>query len=691
MKFCLTIFLFVLVQVTQLHAQSEIEKKIKQDLWVNCPKAFKNTQVPEKWKNESAVMLAFQREYVGDFTTKVTGIANVNRFYIEKINFHYRIKLQDKAAVTEFSDISFNSKTIKSNLFGRPSAYRVIGIKVIKPDGTEKEVDLSQAVKADATSARELKIPIPNLEPGDIIDYFLALRDETTTMPDFGDEYLLEMKYPVVHNIISFSLPRQFTLHTFSYNGAPEFKKEVKDKDVVHTLVDEMREKAPEMIWHSPYQTSPHFRYRISSQETKPDVKLEAKNLLSSLGYNPSDIGIIADFMEGNFKKEKDPKVIARELYFMLRNPIYMKAYYDVEVGDPLGGPGSTNRFFLLVDKYLTKNKISHDLVLAPAREYAPWENLINLASCDLFIRINSTPPVYLARPNPFSLPDEIPFSYEGATLVGGATGGPLRISTAEQNTTTTSLKVFIDPAQAGQLKIDRNITAKGHNKLQHQYLIFTNYDYMKAYDLPKYQVQSSSLMRGILKEFNKEKLKFEQRLTQDYHDRDERIKKEIESELDAKVTEYKDLKVHSVGMWDDKPQVDYSDTYIIENLSKKVGPNVMIDLGKLIDTQTEVKEDQKKRSRDVYMPYARSFTNNITLQIPEGYKVEGLENLAIKVENETGGFISTAKAEGNTVVISTRKYYTRNFFKAEDWGKIVPFLNAANNFYKSKVLLKKR
>jgi hypothetical protein len=672
-------------------SQSDIEKKIKQDLWVNCPKEFKSTAIPDKWKNESAVVLAFHREYIGDFTTKVTGLANVSRFYIEKLNFHYRIKVLDKAAVTDFSDISFNSKTIKSNLFGRASTYRVIGIKVIKPDGTEKEVDLTKAVKADVTSDKELKIPIPNLETGDIIDYFIALRDESPNMPDFGDELLMETKYPVVSNTVSFSIPHQFTLHSNSYNGAPSFTKEQKDRDVIYTLKDEMREKSPDLIWHAPLLSAPHIRYRITNTTIQPNVQAEAKNMLSSITYNPSDIGMMVDFIDGNFKKTKDQNLLIKEMFYLLRNPIYMKAYYNIELGDPLGESSSPNRFFLLADKYLNKYKINHDLIMAPMRDYGPWKNLVNMDACEFFIKIHANPSVYIPRPGPFTLLNEIPYAFEGTDGVSEFTNDiKLASTTPEQNATVTKLQVTLNPEDDAQLNVKREILAKGHNKRVHQYLIFTNYDYMKAYDLPKYQVQSSGLMKGILKEFNKEKTKYEQRLTQDYHERDERIKKEIEGEMDVKVIDYKNLNIKNIGMWDTAPDTEYSDEYTIENLTKKVGKNLLLDIGKLIESQTEIKDEQKKRSRPVHMAYARSFANEITFNIPAGYKVEGIENLNMKAENETGGFISTASLSGSTLTVKTRKYYNRNNYSAEEWPKLLPFLEAANTFFTSKVLLKK-
>ena len=691
MKQLFTVIGLCCIFLTDLCAQSsEIEKKIKEDLWSNCPKEFKETNVPERWKEESAVVLAFHREYIGDFTTKVTGIAKVNRFYIEKLNYHYRIKLQDKAAVVEFSDLSFNSQVIKSNLFGRPSTYRVIGIKVIKPDGTEKEVDMSQAVKADAASSKELKIPIPNLETGDIIDYFIAMRDESMKMPEFGDEYLLELKYPIVSNTISFSLPHQFNFFYDSYNGAPSFTKEVKNNDVIYTMKDGMRDKTPDLMWHFPYKSAPHFRYRITDLSKKPDIANEARDMLR-ISYNPADIGHMVDFMQGNFKKTKDQNLIINELYFMMRNPIYMKAYYNIELGDPLNAPVSPSLFFLLVDKYLTKYNISHNFIMAPSRDMAPLDALVNLGPCEFFIRINTNPVIYISRPTPFALPNEIPYMYEGseATTSYGAEN-ELPVSTAEQNTTAVSLKVTLNPDDMGQLKIERNTLAKGHNKVSHQYLIFTNYDYMKAYDLPKYQVESSRLIGGILKEFNKEKTKYSQRLTQDYHERDERIKTELEGELEAKVVEYKNLNIKTIGMWDKAPDTEYSDEFTLENLTKKAGSNIIVELGKLIEKQTEVTEKQKVRARDINMAYSRSFSHEITFTVPEGYTVEGLDNLNKKSENETGGFVSLATLSGNIVTIKTRKYYTNNSYPASAWSQLVPFLTAANEFYKSKILLKK-
>jgi hypothetical protein len=89
-------------------------------------------------------------------------------------------------------------------------------------------------------------------------------------------------------------------------------------------------------------------------------------------------------------------------------------------------------------------------------------------------------------------------------------------------------------------------------------------------------------------------------------------------------------------------------------------------------------------------MSFPRSFENEITFNIPEGYSVSGLEKLNKKVENETGGFVSTAEIKGNQLVIKTLKYYKNYFEPNANWNKMIQFLDAAYQFTQEKVLLKK-
>lgn len=685
-----------------LRAQTEQENKIKAEIWSNAPAEFKVSSVPEKWQKESAVIIATSLDYDADFATKMQGLS-VIQFYVEKVTSHHRIKLIDKAAVKEYSELTFNEKFVNTNVFGKSNSYFIIAVKVIKANGTEKEIDLSKAVKADSESKRELKIAIPDLEPGDIIDYFSAGKQEYTAGYEgtISDNFLFEGDYPVMRRTMRFKLPQQYSIISKVYNGAPDFTKNTQERDVIYSLEDNMREKAGDIIWTYNHRTAPEIRFkRINKGAYSTTAEEGAYSYVGMYAMNMSNIGFIADFMNENFKKEKDQTKLVNEAYYLLRNPIYLQAYFNIEQGKPLDLGFVDDQYFQLLSKYFIKNKISHNIVVLPSAEYGALKEQMNLSFADAVLRVNTTPPIYIPRVKPFAIPGEIPAEYEGMDGVyspvypknsDSPNANTTPVSTYDNNATLTTLNVSLNTDDNSKIDIKRNVVVKGHNKEGHQYLVVTNYDYLKEYDQPKYQAESSHLIGGILKQYNKEKQKLEQRLTQDYNERDKKLSADVESSMNVKVAEYKNFKLKTIGMWVETPNTEYADEFTIENVTKKAGPNYILELPKLIEKQTEITEKQKQRTRDIYMSNARSYSNEINFTIPDGYTVEGLENLNKEVKNNTGGFISTAKVEGNILKITAKKYYAGNYFPASEWPKMVEFLNAAVDFTNAKILLKKK
>lgn len=122
----------------------------------------------------------------------------------------------------------------------------------------------------------------------------------------------------------------------------------------------------------------------------------------------------------------------------------------------------------------------------------------------------------------------------------------------------------------------------------------------------------------------------------------------------------------------------------------KKAGSNYLVEVGKFIDGETKLEEDEKERNYNIYMPYAQTFSNHIELEIPDGFTAQGFETLNINVENSLGRFKSSAKIEGNKLVIDTTQYYDSNFAKKEEWSKIVDLLSAAHEFSTKQILLQK-
>jgi len=122
----------------------------------------------------------------------------------------------------------------------------------------------------------------------------------------------------------------------------------------------------------------------------------------------------------------------------------------------------------------------------------------------------------------------------------------------------------------------------------------------------------------------------------------------------------------------------------------KIAGDNLLVSVPGLAGQQLFISPDERKRDVDAYMGFPRSLRNIINFTIPAGYKVVGIQNLNMNIDNETGTFAVQASVEGNTLNILVKKIYKQTTVKKENWSRFVEMLDAAYNFSQKKVLLKK-
>jgi hypothetical protein len=180
--------------------------------------------------------------------------------------------------------------------------------------------------------------------------------------------------------------------------------------------------------------------------------------------------------------------------------------------------------------------------------------------------------------------------------------------------------------------------------------------------------------------------------------DKDERLKRQkdylkerIEND-GMEVNQYENYQLVQDGRFDDSPNLSFKENFSLKKMINKAGRNYLLDLGRLIGSQIKLEEtEMKTRANDIWIAYARTITNNISLEIPKGYVVEGFQDLNMNIDNESGTFISTAKVDGNKLIVTTKKIYKKNFDKKELWPNYVAFLEAGYKFSQSKVVLKKQ
>src|SRR5258705_4900602 len=99
-------------------------------------KEFEVTAIPEKWKNESAVIIGQKTEYLFSRLAsgrKFTTTVRINEY------IHKRIKLQDKNALEKFSTFYYVTMGNDGN-----AEY-----KIIKASGKEESVDMKTAIEEE--------------------------------------------------------------------------------------------------------------------------------------------------------------------------------------------------------------------------------------------------------------------------------------------------------------------------------------------------------------------------------------------------------------------------------------------------------------------------------------------------------------------------------------------------------------
>ena len=92
---------------------------------------------------------------------------------------------------------------------------------------------------------------------------------------------------------------------------------------------------------------------------------------------------------------------------------------------------------------------------------------------------------------------------------------------------------------------------------------------------------------------------------------------------------------------------------------------------------------EQRLRKEDIYWEMPRCYQWDITVNLPEGYRIspEGLERLNVKVENDCGAFIVQATTEDGTLRIKAEKRINHKTEPVANWEKLLEITDAANSY----------
>ncbi|QCK16192.1 DUF3857 domain-containing protein [Mangrovivirga cuniculi] len=689
-------------------------EEIKKLMWETVDSEFKVTEIPEKWNGKSAVIIA-KEHFLSYRKPAFAGVLQYDHY------FHHRVKLLDQSAVEEFSQFSFPGSRKKGR--NRYDVYS--GYKIIKSDGREVEVSLENAVKQEQELNNEeyeyYKLAVPNLEIGDIIDYYIAEEQEIVQNITYHifDPKLFQLNddYPIMKQKISFDVMRRCYINLKTLNGAPKFKNTRNEKGDLNKWVLEYSdsESAKDLRWFFPNRQLPTVKFQViyasatqandlpfflgKPEEVKSEVSKEEMEYLIRRFYGMilGNTWEVRKYMKKNFKKEKDKNVFAREAYYAFRH--FNEVKYE-EAATVKGYNGSRNNLKDLIglSQYFRREEIPHEFLVTVPRFISHVDDVILMNELEYLIKVNTSEPFYIGNFSNYSTPTIIPEDLQGveAYSVDGSsnlynfdmTKTSIPKMSYKDNNGKSKIEIEIADLDSDKVEISVRNETKGINKQFYQKYLLDYYHYVDE-DKERYEIEENFEERkrkereGLLK-------KKEEYLQKRDENLEENLKTIVENDLDFKVEEVGEYKVIETGRYEDSPAFIYTFKAELSDVVKRVGQNYLLEIGKFIGGQVDLSEEEKDRQYDIYQPYARSFDYQIVLNIPEGFTVEGVDKLNKNVENETGGFISEAKIEDGKLIVDTKKYYSDNYFQKEKWPLMVEFLEAAHDFSQVQILLKK-
>lgn len=678
--------------------KDEVEKMF----WGIDSQESKATAVPDKWKNESAVTIYEYQYYYYPM-------------FLPKQGVRKRVKLQDAAAVKEYSEFSYKNLMARTGNFEKA----MFGVKIIKPDGKEDVINVEQNVR---TIEEDKVLAVPGLEIGDIIDFYFYY---TVTEMRIGNsnEYTLSGLYPKMNFRVELQLDKKLFVDLQSYNGAPEFVELAPgrkgDRRLELTASDVP--KLGGQRWLYPMVELPSYKWGVGREPFgKPNkeiangrvkTKITPEDMMFAYGerYVPyGDLYHIEKFIKTATFTDDADKV--RQVYYFTRHNYFTQfveawAIDEAKIFSPfelykkpifIRNEGHFINHFMA---FLKDNKLDYDIILATARYNGPLSDLLLARNIQVMLRVNTLPePVYLQYFSPFTSADQFDYNLENTDAyvlnvlkrkkITDVQQVHLPSSTMADNLNYTRSTVSIDPKMSG-LHVSRESSFYGHFKEEQQddrigFYDYVNEDYLKYGTQPLLdRVRSDKKEAQYKNEYAAliSKLKDKQK---------ESFEKAIADEFGVKAQKYV-YEVKNTGRFGRKEPLVYNETFGLENsFIKKAGDNFVVEIGKMLTNQIEVDQEEKDRTLGIYMSFPRTLENDIVFEIPVGYTVSGIEKLNKNVTNATGGFVSTATQNGNKLILKTRKYYSNYYEPNANWLQMIDFLEAAYQFTQEKILLKK-
>jgi hypothetical protein len=707
-------YLFFLLPVAALSQDDDtfspsrleaINKNMKL-VWDDPDPDFRISESPSKWKDESGVIIAQKTKFSFDKDASKLAVYEITR---------RRIKLNDKDAVNSYSSFYFRIG----------SAYDGAGIRIIKSNGEVQDVSLRNAVyvedpsKVPSTFAPYIgkqntyydksksriiyyKLAVPDLDPGDIIDYGTIFYDDNTVKKmsylEFDPIYFVcTREYPVMSQKFEIDTDNNSFVNSKSTKGAPDFR-ESGNLNSDYLWEDRDREKVSDTRWVNRFLELPMVKFQIvfSKSENRSDLFIGDRGELKK-SISPDELATkmnnLYNRLDGSFYYNVAKSYLRQIGYGDMRDDDFIaKTYYILRHISFYRANGfSSEMFASCFTQCLDLKNIPYELIVTTPSTLTHPENIIFRSEPEWLVRVKGK---YVFNATVFSNPYEQKDEYLNATAYvitlgknPTATSITLPAGKADENVTTNTISASIDTASRNMAvtlqRVASGLSKQYYNRQALAYTTALDDDY-RSYG-GEDDVRTG--MKGASLQSFEEQLR--ERKKEDLQRKPEFMKEELEDDFDN-IVKYHKFTLNSDGRTIRKQDLNYTNLMDLGEMVKLSGNNLVVAVPSLIGGQTYIGSHERAREVDAWMGFPRSIRNIINFTIPEGYRVVGLDNLNMNIDNAAGTFAVQATVEGNNLNILVKKIYKTAIVEKKDWPQLLEMLDAAFKFSQKKILLKK-
>jgi hypothetical protein len=602
--------------------------------------------IPEEYKNQPAVVL-FDKRWIH---TRVGGYAfatfGMNHFAIkinkaEEINKYNKVKAQDNGYIRNVRDFH---------------------ARIIKPNGQISVLPQDKIIEVEEDKIKS--IIFEGVEAGDILEYYFIIKENPQS---YGVE-IFQKEIPV--------LLAEFT-HSqsgvrFETFASPEFKKSGYNDRTIQTATN-----------------IPPYQEESNAKNIKNIVKLIY--MVSTPGYNTFDWSSYL------------PNYFAKPSFFYFKKNQAREFIKNLMVGTE--SVNSTDEKLIKIDNYIKDNfefvergeaakKITNlnngkqklspsdmfDLYGFTFRELKiPYEVIVGMSrftgdldSEKFIVPLSHEFMYYIPETKKFISPYEQYLSYgypmyelqgtEGKSYEPGQKGNTIFTRTFPIATADFT----VNQSESTVLLSDDLATAT----IEKSYS-FSGYDGQLHRNWVKYIKEN---------EEEKELLQY--------------VKNRLFGEdFDLKILNYSFDNQEFKYNYPNTPFVEKAKAEVYESLTENAGNLVLVNLGKIIGKQSNLYQETERKF-DVDLRYAKTYKHKIIFEIPKNYEIESYKEFII--DKKMGGdqekncsFTSTAKIEGNQLIIEVFEIYKAINYPIEFYQEYRNVINAASDFSKASAVLK--